>query len=259
MFDQIRGGVEGNSIGVHFMLKRSLQRRCEDILFTRNWKDFSAELFRFADDYDFSAVSGLVITDHSPTLTEFITIARLPTGFLPSFTNKDEGKIDPVMQFCKKSHEPIIWNEKTYSSCDLSYLWEKQASFGLKSGIALATHMPRGRHFLIGLDGDRKLNNAHKATANTVADLKVFIAYAEAAAYEISTGLISPADQQISRRDLELLQMSMSGLTIPAIADKLHLSPQTIHLRFRKILDALGCSTRYQAVLRTIRLGLLTP
>ena len=34
-------------------------------------------------------------------------------------------------------------------------MWEVQARFGYCSGIAMALHMPEGRHFFLGVDRDK--------------------------------------------------------------------------------------------------------
>jgi len=169
------------------------------------------------------------------------------------------GKIDPVMQFCKHSSEPLVWNLDTYVAQGKSDLWEAQASFDLKSGIALAMHMPRGRHFMIGLAGPRKVARSSKTAATTISDLTAFIAHAQASAFEIHThGPSLDMDPALSRQDLDLLRVCMAGQTVDLIAERLHLPKEVIKLRLCRVMEKLGCSTRYQAVLRAIRLGFLS-
>ncbi len=59
------------------------------------------------------------------------------------------------MQHCKRNSMPIIWNQETYAEQGLGEKWEEQARFGYRNGIAMALHMPEGRHFFLGVDRDQ--------------------------------------------------------------------------------------------------------
>ena len=52
------------------------------------------------------------------------------------------------MQHCRRQSLPIIWDQGTYTSQGQGDLWEEQARFGYQTGIAMALHLPEGRHFL---------------------------------------------------------------------------------------------------------------
>ena len=72
----------------------------------------------------------------------------------------------------------------------------------------------------------------------------------------------SPAPQssgsrlQLTHRQLEVLREISSGQTDKAIARKLSLSPRTVEMHAARILAALQCRTRAEAVRRAVELNL---
>lgn len=61
----------------------------------------------------------------------------------------------------------------------------------------------------------------------------------------------------ISDRELEVMRLAARGLTNILIADELHLSPRTVQTHLRNVFTKLGVSSRTEAVVRAISLGLV--
>jgi DNA-binding NarL/FixJ family response regulator len=62
-----------------------------------------------------------------------------------------------------------------------------------------------------------------------------------------------PAERILSPREAEVLRLLANGLTGPAIARRLFISPETVRTHVRNAMGKLGATTRVQAV--TIALG----
>jgi DNA-binding NarL/FixJ family response regulator len=69
-----------------------------------------------------------------------------------------------------------------------------------------------------------------------------------------STEIPAPAAQQIdlSRRQLEILQLVAEGLTNAAIAKRLFLSENTVKWHVKTILERTGSANRTEAVVRVL-------
>jgi DNA-binding NarL/FixJ family response regulator len=65
------------------------------------------------------------------------------------------------------------------------------------------------------------------------------------------------AHTQLTPRELEVLQWLASPLTYKQIAEKLHVSEETVRSHAKHILDKLGQPNRAQAVLAAMRQGLV--
>jgi DNA-binding CsgD family transcriptional regulator len=62
----------------------------------------------------------------------------------------------------------------------------------------------------------------------------------------------------LTRRGLEVLQLAADGLTGPAMARELHVSPATVKRHFEEIYARLGVSGRPAAVAEAMRRGLIS-
>lgn len=67
----------------------------------------------------------------------------------------------------------------------------------------------------------------------------------------------SPLAEQLSERELAIMQMLADGLRIPVIAQKLHFSPQTIKRTLQKMLKRLGYTHRIRLLADLFRQGVL--
>src|SRR4051812_4899057 len=123
-----------------------LERGFTSILDSRTRAEFRNEVVGFAYRLGFDKVSAMVVIDHLLGQPEFITVDNTPPGYEEAFRNLGNAGKDPVMQHCRRNSVPIIWDQSTYSSNGQGPKWEEQARFGYRHGIAMALHLPEGRH-----------------------------------------------------------------------------------------------------------------
>lgn len=235
-----------------------LNRLCLEVLHAETVKDFTRINVEFAEAVGFHTVSATVITDHSPDLTEFRSVTNAPPGYLPSFDDLESAKLDPVSQHCKRYSSQIVWDQDVYVSQGQGNFWEHQAAFGYKSGICMAFHLPRGRHFMFGIDSDRKSCVEKRELLNLGYDIRLFAAHAQAAAFDLCTPYARSGDKNmLAISELDALRRSMDGLNNSEVGHAMGISETEVLLRLRRSMKKLGCATKYEAALRAIRLGLV--
>src|SRR5579862_1987517 len=167
------------------MAGRMLEGGYLAVMEARTVAEFSLQLVRFAEELDFKFINALVITDHSSGHSEFQTIDNTPAEYADVYQDLLAAQRDPVMQHCKRAAVPIVWDQQTYVSQGAGDYWECQAKFGYSTGIAMALHLPGGRHFFMGVDRDRPLSRDVRVTTRVVADLQLFAVHAQDAAFRI--------------------------------------------------------------------------
>ena len=157
------------------------------VLKTRNRDEFQSEVVNFTKRLGFETVSATLVIDHLLGEAEFITVDNTPRGYREIFDDTGKNRRDPVMQHCKRQSVPIIWDQSTYAEKGVGELWEVQARFGYCSGIAMALHLPDGRHFFLGVDRDKPVPPDPVEVTRMVADLQLFAVHAQDAALRILT------------------------------------------------------------------------
>ena len=235
-----------------------LQGGFSEVLKTGSRDEFQGEVTSFTKRLGFDTFSATVVVDHLLGEAEFITVDNTPRAYKDFFRNRQSGRNDPVMQHCKRQSVPIIWDQTTYVSRGLGDKWEEQARFGISNGVALALHMPEGRHFLFGVERDRPVPTDPGELTRMVADLQLFAVHAQDAALRIL--LPSPLDPSVpslTPRELEALRWTMEGKTAWEVGDVLGIAERTAVLHVNNAAHKLGCVNKHQAVLKALRLGLL--
>ena len=235
------------------------EKRCLDVLHATSVREFKRQIISFVQELGFSTFGTMVVTDHSPTLREIHLLQNAPEAYVETFRDRKMTIIDPVLQHCKHSNSPIIWDRRDYASAALRPLWEGQEPFGYRSGLAIGMHFPRGKHFVFGVNWDADRCDAVPHFKAIAEDLIAFAQHAQAAAFELA--LPTKPDHSnawsVAKAELEALRWSMDGLTTWETANRMSISERHVTLLIRSVLAKLGCSSRYQAGLRAIRLGLI--
>jgi DNA-binding CsgD family transcriptional regulator len=137
-------------------------------------------------------------------------------------------------------------------------LWEEQAQFGYSTGIAMALHMPEGRHFVLGVDRDKPLPSDAGELQRVVADLQLFAVHAQEAALRLLLPEpMQPEKPALTPRELEALHWTMEGKTAWEVGAILGISERTAVLHVNNAMHKLGCVSKHAAVLKALRLGLI--
>ena len=235
-----------------------LQGGFSEVLKSRDRDEFQGELVGFTRRLGFETVSATLVLDHMLGEAEFITIDNTPREYKDSFDSRKNGRRDPVMQHCKRQSVPIIWDQSTYVSHGMGDKWEEQASFGISNGVALALHLPEGRHFFIGVERDRPVPTDPTELTRLVADLQLFAVHAQDAAVRILLPTLSdPSLPSLTPRELEALRWTMEGKTAWEVGELLGIAERTAALHVNNATHKLGCVNKHQAVLKALRMGML--
>ena len=248
--------------GIHMTKHNAKELKLEDrfqaVLDVPNSDEFRSEVIRFAHDMGFGLVSATTICDQPTGPPKFVTVDNTPPKFRERFEAMDRRVQDPVMQHCKTSSRPIIWDQSTYVDADLGEHWEEQASFGYRSGIAMALHLPEGRHFFIGVDSDRAFTPNPRQFSRMVADLALFAVYAyEAASRVIVLTPGDPSEPHLTPRELDALRWTLEGKTAWEVGKILGIAERTAVFHVNNAMHKLGCTTKHQAAVRAERMGIL--
>ena len=217
-----------------------------------------SEIVRFTQKLGFETVSATTVIDHMLGEAEFITLDNTPPDYRDTFVSMGSARDDPVMQHCKRQSVPIIWNQATYTTAGQGDKWEVQARFGYHTGIAMALHMPEGRHFMLGVDRDQPLPSNPGELTRIVADLQLFAVHAQDAAQRLLLPRsIDPNVPSLTPRELECLRWTMEGKTAWEVGGIVGITERTAGLHINNATHKLGCANKHQAVLKALRTGLI--
>jgi DNA-binding CsgD family transcriptional regulator len=228
------------------------------VLEAKDHDQFRSVVVRFAQQLGFETVSAMAIVDRVGSDTEFVAVHNTPLAYMKTFEDLSISKRDPIAQHCKRNTVPIVWGQQNYLDNDAIELWERQAQFGYRNGIAMALHLPEGRHFLLGVDRDQALPNDKGELTRLVADLQLFAVHAQDTAMRV---LISeelrPELPALTPREIEVLRWTLDGKTAWEVGALLKITERTAVQHLQNSMKKLHCNSKHQAVLKALRLGLI--
>lgn len=238
-----------------------LQGGYASVLGARTRQEFLDEIVRFTQKLGFETVSALAVLDHGLGQSEFASVHNAPPGWQDAYYSVAGMRADPVMQHCRFQTVPLVWDQATYTTRGMGELWEEQAHYGFHTGIAMALHMPDGRHFALGVERDQPLPTDRSELTRLVADLQLFAVHAQEAAMRVLLSGGLPREDtdipQLTSRELEALRWTAEGKTGQDVADIMGLSTRTVAFHLGNACLKLGTTSKHQAVVRALKLGLI--
>lgn len=221
---------------------------------------FESRLIRFAEELEFPFVNAvLVIEPPGPgTHPEFISIGNTPQAYLAASRDPTASARDPVNRRLRSFSVPFVYDQDLYAAADAGDLWETQAAFGYKTGVAVALHLPDFRHFLLGVDRDSALPRQEQRLTRLMADLQLLAVHAQDAAARLLKPESAPnPPPELTPREVEILRWTMEGKTAWAVGAILGVTEGTVNFHLRNIFRKLGASSKHQAVLKALRMRLI--
>ena len=235
-----------------------LQGDYQSVLEAKDHDQFRSVVIRFAQQLGFDKVSAMVAVDRVGSPPEFVAVHNAPLAYLQTFDDLSVSKRDPIAQHCKRNTVPILWGQHTYLKNNAIEQWEHQAHFGYRNGIAMALHLPEGRHFMLGVERDQELPTDAGELTRIVADLQLFAVHAQDTALRV---LVSEAARPelpaLTPRELEILRLTMDGKVTHEISTLLGIGDRTTVFHIQNAMLKLNCNSKHVAVVKALRLGLI--
>jgi DNA-binding CsgD family transcriptional regulator len=113
---------------------------------------------------------------------------------------------------------------------------------------------------MFGLDCDRPDVCPEAELKYYIDDFLLLLPYVQAVAFEFSDIAWKPAPEpkSLTVQECDLLRWSLDGHSSVELAKKTHTSQATIEFKLHRIMEKLSCSTRYEAILKALRVGAIT-
>jgi DNA-binding CsgD family transcriptional regulator len=218
-----------------------------------------SRLVRFANELGFGIISGALVVEHGAGRVSTFHLGNTPEGFQSTFASADVGKRDPVMRRLKRLSAPFVYDQSMYVDEQAGDLWEMQALFGYKTGIAMALHLPGGKHFVMGVDRDQPLPGDDELVTRMMADLQLLAVHAQ----ETAVRLLAPQALEmqymprLTDREIEILKWTSEGKSAWAVGQILNLTEHNVKYHIKRILVKLGVGSKHQAAAKAKFLGLI--
>jgi LuxR family quorum-sensing transcriptional regulator LasR len=228
---------------------------------SRSETAWSEALFDVAHSLGFDSVMYAVLpSKHANLQTSF-----LHSNYSQEWRNHYEAEklhyVDPTVRHCMNSVLPLVWEPETFSHKDQVSMYEEASHFGMRSGMTFPMHGCNGEAGLISFATDMLPGHQFdNRMMHDMADLSLMRDYA----FESSLKFVharGPAEPvpHLTKRELEVIKWVMAGKSSWEISRITDCAEATINFHIANIRQKFGVSTRQQALVKAIALGIITP
>lgn len=230
-----------------------------DVGLSEDFASFERRLVATADAMGFPIITGLLMHGQLHDAGVRITsLGNMPAGFQEAAKDLGDTRRDPVMSQLTTRPTPVIYDQKTYVDAGVGELWEVQAPFGYKTGIAVKLHLPGDKHFMLGVDREEALPAVGPGLMQMIANLQLLAAHAMTAADRLMSPRIDRGDfPKLTRRELDVLSWTAQGKTAWEVSVILSMSEKTVNFHLGNAMRKLEVNSKHQAVLKCVSAGAL--
>ncbi len=229
-----------------------------DVGLSEDLNAFERRLIETADALGFPIISGVLMRGMLQDVdVQISSFGNTPAGYLDVAKDLGEARRDPVMAKLMTQPVPVIYDQQTYAASGAGEIWEAQAPYGYKTGIAVKLHLPGGKHFLLGVDRDEALPAPGQQLTQMIAGLQLLAAHALTAADRLLGPKVDKSDlPKLTRRELDVLSWTAQGKTAWEVSIILGMSEKTVNFHLGNAMRKLNVTSKHQAVLKCITAGL---
>jgi len=231
----------------------------EDVSESPDLAAFMKSLSAVAGELGFGLISALLLAERVDKSRTFMMVHNAPPAFAEDATrNGDDARRDPVLQRLKRDRLPFAYSQADYVEAGSGDLWEQQAMYGYRNGIAVGMPVHGGKRFMLGFDRDEALPSDDDRKGRLLADLQLTAVHAQTAAMRLFRAAdLNAPHPNLTPRELEVLQWAAAGKTANETAQILSVSAWTVTYYMRRVLEKLQAVNKQTAVANAMALGLL--
>jgi len=232
---------------------------CQEAAQARDLHTLESCLVDFANDLGFGIISGVFVSAPHFSKPNIHYVGNTPPAFQALSRNSPLRKRDPVIRRLKQSAAPLIYDQLTYVKDNAGDLWELQAPYGYKTGVAMSLHLPERQTFVLGVDREQPLPRDEIVLTRIMADLQLFAVHVQLATQRLLAPQMTEIRNRpfLTAREIEVLKWTSEGKSSWAVGRILGISEHTVNFHIQKALTKLAVSSKYQAAAKARSLGLI--
>ncbi|MBY0364752.1 MAG: LuxR C-terminal-related transcriptional regulator [Burkholderiaceae bacterium] len=179
-------------------------------------------------------------------------------GHAEAYKDASNAMRDPVLDRLMAQPLPVVYDQSTYVAAGAGELWEAQAPYGYRTGIAVKLHLPGEKMFLLGVDREDALPAPSEGLMHLIASLQLLASHAMVAADRLLSLSRNERDfPRLTKRELDVLSWTAQGKTAWEVGVILSMSEKTVNFHLGNAMRKLEVTSKHQAVLKCVTAGLL--
>lgn len=183
------------------------------------------------------------------------------SDWLNKYTAEKLHHVDPTFSHCIQKSTPLIWSPEIFAARRQKELYEEASGYGIKSGVTLPIHGANGELGIVCFVSDIKPDKHFHNDANrNLPELSCFRDFIlESSLKFMKFSRRTEKTISVTPRELECLKWCAVGKSSWEIGQILRCSEATVNFHFSNIRRKFNTTSRQQAIVKAINMGLIHP
>jgi LuxR family quorum-sensing transcriptional regulator LasR len=222
---------------------------------------WSAALFDVAKSLGFTSVMYAALPSRHASLESSFLHSNYSQDWRRHYEAEKLHHVDPTVQHCMTSVLPLVWEPDSFGRQAERAVYEEASGYGIRSGITFPMHGCNGEAGLISFASDTKPDKTfNEQLTQFMADLSLVRDYAfESSLPFLRAKCHTDPVPHLTRRELEVLKWVMAGKSSWEISRITDCAEATVNFHISNIRQKFNVSTRQQALVKAIALGIINP
>lgn len=216
-------------------------------------------LFDLSKSFGFERTMFAVIPRPGMALEQAFLRSTYDNGWRTVYDERRMVHFDPTVSHCLTKTTPLVWSHEIFSDNAQKQMYEEACSFGLRTGLTLPMHGPRGAVGMLCLVTAETLT---KSLRRDMAETLPNIALLRDVALETCQRHLAPyvdaSLPNLTPKEKECLKWTAVGKSSWEIAHIFRCSEAAVNFHMSNIRSKMGLSSRRAAAVKAVRLGLIT-
>lgn len=190
---------------------------------------------------------------------QVIMVDGYPEGWVRRYFEQAYFEVDPVMAWCLRSILPLRWSDLVLEpGSSAGRMMREAAAFGLRDGVTMPVHSPRGELGILSFALDAPPDRARAIAGAALPCVQLLASHLHEAVRRLS-GVGDEADPGLTARERECLSLAADGKTSWEIARILAVTEKTVNFHLTNATQKLRAVSRQHGIGKAALQGLLHP
>ncbi|MCG9512535.1 LuxR family transcriptional regulator AbaR [Acinetobacter pittii] len=186
-----------------------------------------------------------------------IMLNNYPQEWQKRYVEQQYIKVDPTVQHCMVSLQPLIWSNQSAKTQEQKEFWEEASSYGLNVGWAQSSRdfigtrgmltLARSSEQLSEKEQKAQYTNMYWLTQTVHSSIAKIVNDTEFAQFNL----------YLTHREKEVLRWTAEGKTSAEIAQIIGVTERTVNFHLCNAMQKLNVNNKISAAIRALMLGIL--
>ncbi|RSO54174.1 LuxR family transcriptional regulator [Acinetobacter lactucae] len=186
-----------------------------------------------------------------------IMLNNYPQEWQKRYVEQQYIKVDPTVQHCMVSLQPLIWSSQSAKTQEQKEFWEEASSYGLNVGWAQSSRDFIGTRGMLTLarsseqfsekEQKAQYTNMYWLTQTVHSSIAKIVNDTEFAQFNL----------YLTYREKEVLRWTAEGKTSAEIAQIIGVTERTVNFHLCNAMQKLNVNNKISAAIRAVMLGIL--